>query len=117
LGGTITAAATVNIPNALQLNSGPGYVTFAGSNNITLAGVISGAGSIAFNMANGSATVTYNTAAQNTYTGVTNVIQGTLNVGSGGDPAWDNTTNRPRDPPTLGQRQARHRGHSLRRRH
>src|SRR5262249_24078871 len=74
-GGTISANATSIIANQMQLNSGPGYVTFGGSSNITLNGVISGAGSLAFNMAAPATTVTYGSQT-NTYTGVTNVLQG-----------------------------------------
>ena len=83
--------ATVSLANAVQLNPGPGYVTLTGANNITFNGsVISGAGSIAFNMANPTVTVTYTTsAAANSYTGLTNVINGILSLGAtGSDRAW-----------------------------
>ena len=87
-----TATAGVSISNAITLNTGPSYLTFTGSNAIALNGIISGAGSIAFNMGTAAATVTYGSQT-NTYTGVTNVLEGTLNVGTGGDHAWNNVSN------------------------
>ena len=93
-GGTISTGITNTIANPINLDSGAGYVTFTGSGNFTLNGIIGGnatgsTGSIAFNLANSGTTVTYGAQA-NTYYGITDVINGTLNVGSGGDHAWNN---------------------------
>ena len=87
-GGTISASTTNTFTNPLNLDVGAGYMTFTGSNGITLSGIIAGGGSIAFNMATSGTTVTYGAQA-NTYFGITNVMNGTLNVGSGGDHAWN----------------------------
>ncbi len=88
-GGASVVAQNFTLVNPIQLNTGAGFATFAGANSLALTGVISGAGSVDFNL-NNSATVSYGSQT-NTYTGVTNVINGTLALGNGGDKAFSAT--------------------------
>ena len=77
VGGTSTldSNAALSLTNAMTLNAN---LTLAGSNNLTLGGVVSGAGSIT---KNGAADLIL--SADNSYTGPTTILGGTLQVGSG----------------------------------
>src|SRR5262249_12509086 len=89
--GTATPVTGLIVGNPIQLNTGPGALTVSGANNMSFAGVISGAGSITENMATSPATVFYFhlAANTNTFTGVTNIINGVLNVNqNSSDGAW-----------------------------
>ena len=87
-GGTISATAALTIADPIQLKSGAGYVTFTGAGNILLNQIISGVGSLAVNMSNSTTALAYSTAA-NTYSGITNVMEGTLAISSPGDSAFN----------------------------
>ncbi|MEG2999923.1 MAG: autotransporter domain-containing protein [Comamonas sp.] len=79
VGGNVNLdiSSTATLFNAINLRSGT--LTFKGSNDTTLYGVISGSGAL---VKNGSTNLTL--TGVNTYTGSTTVNSGTLAIGAGG---------------------------------
>lgn len=78
--GAVTLGASSNVAAANNMVLGVGAgLTVQGGNPLTLGGVISGSGSLALN---GSSTLSLTGA--DTYTGGTNILAGTLALGTGG---------------------------------
>jgi autotransporter-associated beta strand protein len=83
-GSTLSATATLNLPQNMVLNAHDGGATIdvEGSNTLTLSGIVSGTSSADSLSKTGAGTLLLSTA--NTYMGPTNVLAGTLSIGSAG---------------------------------
>ncbi len=75
-GGTVTSAGFA-LANAIQFNTGPGYLTLSGAQPVGLSGTFTGAGSLAVNMSTATTSVAIAGAGVGTgWTGLSNFING-----------------------------------------